>query len=192
VKLSDPNCEVETEYVDKLQALVDALARQGATIKEAEPQVDTTRSHEIYLTLLRAATSSRVTDDDIERWRKAQETLGPSNNRYLDLLLRGSTLSHREWLRLNNERHGLRRTFAAFFEDYDVLLCPVGASAAPPHNHEGETWQRTITVNDALDEPSVLGRLRDPGLPSGDDRSDGNHRVRAARRLPGHRGERPR
>jgi amidase len=88
-----------------------------------------------------------VTDDDIERWRKAQETLGPDNNRYLDLLLRGSTLCHREWLRLNNERHGLRRTFAAFFEDYDVLLCPVGASAAPPHNHEGETWQRTITVN---------------------------------------------
>ena len=50
-------------------------------------------------------------------------------------------------VRLNNERHGLRRTFADFFEDYDILLCPVGASAAPPHNHEGETWQRTITVN---------------------------------------------
>jgi amidase len=147
VKLSDPNCEVETAYVDKLQGLVDALARQGARVKEAEPQIDTTHSHEVYLTLLRAATSSRVTDADIERWRKAQETLGIGTNRYLDMLLRGSILPHREWLRLNNERHGLRRTFAAFFEDYDVLLCPVGASAAPPHNHEGETWQRTITVN---------------------------------------------
>jgi amidase len=147
VKLSDPNCEVETEYVDKLQALVEELARRGAKVSQAEPQLDTTRLHEVYLTLLRAATSSRVTDDDIERWRKAQETLGPGQNRYLDLLLRGSMLSHREWLRLNNERHGLRRAFAAFFEDYDVLLCPVGASAAPPHNHEGETWQRTITVN---------------------------------------------
>jgi amidase len=147
VKLRDPNCEVETEYVDKLQALVDALARKGARVKEAEPLVDTTRSHEVYLTLLRAATSSRVTDEDIERWRKAAEALGPGKNRYLDLLLRGSTLSHREWLRLNNERHGLRRLFAAFFEDYDVLLCPIGASAASPHNHEGETWQRTIMVN---------------------------------------------
>jgi amidase len=147
VKLSDPNREVEAAYADKLQALVDELARRGAKIKEAEPQVDTTHLHEVYLTLLRAATSSRVTDVDIERWRKAQEAIGPGTNRYLDMLLRGSTLPHREWLRLNNERHGLRRTFAAFFEDYDVLLCPVGASAAPPHMHEGETWQRTITVN---------------------------------------------
>jgi amidase len=147
VKLTDPNCEVDTAYADKLSALVDELARRGAKIREAEPKVDTTHSHEVYLTLLRAATSSRVTDADIERWRKAQETLGVGTNRYLDMLLRGSILPHREWLRLNNERHGLRRTFAAFFEDYDVLLCPVGASAAPAHNHEGETWQRTITIN---------------------------------------------
>jgi amidase len=147
VKLRDANCEVETEYVDKLQALVDALARQGARVKEAEPKLDTTRLHEIYIQLLRAATSARVSDEDIERWSTAAEAIGRGKNRYLDLMLRGSTLSHREWLRLNNERHGLRRTYAAFFEDYDILLCPVGASAATPHDHVGETWQRRVKVN---------------------------------------------
>jgi amidase len=147
VKLSDPNCEVETEYADKLQALVDALARCGATVKEAEPELDTARLHEMYILLLRAATSARTPDEDIERWRKAAQAAGPGKEPYLDLMVRGTTLLHRDWLRLNNERHGLRRAVAAFFEDHDILLCPVGVSAAFPHDHAAERWQRMITVN---------------------------------------------
>src|SRR4029077_13823226 len=56
VKLTDPNSDVDTEYADKLQALVDALAKRGAKVKEIEPNVDTRRLHEVYVLLLRAAT----------------------------------------------------------------------------------------------------------------------------------------
>jgi len=147
VKLSDPNCEVETEYADKLQALADELARRGARVKEAEPKLDTTRLHELYILLLRAATSARTPEEDVERWRKAAETVGPDKEPYLELMVRGVTLPHRDWLRLNNERHALRRAFAAFFEDHDILLCPVGVSGAFPHDHAAERWQRRITVN---------------------------------------------
>ena len=73
--------------------------------------------------------------------------IGAAKDPYLDLMVRGNMLSHRDWLKLNNERHGLRRAFAAFFADWDVLLCPVAASAAWPHDHEGERWTRKITVN---------------------------------------------
>jgi amidase len=147
VKLRDPNCEVDAQYLDKLQGLVDALAKRGAKIKEAEPTLDTARLHEIYILLLRAATSARTPDEDIERWRSAAAALGPGKELYLDLMVRGNTLQHRDWLKLNNERHGLRRAFAAFFKDWDILLCPVGVSAAVPHDHAGERWQRTISVN---------------------------------------------
>jgi amidase len=147
VKFSDPNCEVETEYADKLQALADELARRGARVKEAEPKLDTARLHELYILLLRAATSARTPDEDVERWRKAAEAVGAGEDPYLELMVRGVTLAHRDWLRLNNERHGLRRAFAAFFEDHDILLCPVGVSAAFPHDHAAERWQRRITVN---------------------------------------------
>ena len=37
--------------------------------------------------------------------------------------------------------------FAAFFADWDILLCPAAASAAWPHDQKGERWQRKITVN---------------------------------------------
>jgi amidase len=62
-------------------------------------------------------------------------------------MVRGNTLPHRDWLKLNNERHGLRRAFASFFADWDILLCPAAASAAWLHDQEGERWQRKIAIN---------------------------------------------
>jgi amidase len=147
VKLRDPNCEVDAEYADKLQALVDAIAKRGAKVKEIEPKLDTVRLHEVYVLLLRAATSARTSEEDVKRWGQTLSEIGATNEPYLDLMVRGNTLPHRDWLKLNNERHGLRRVFAAFFADRDILLCPTAASAAFPHDHEGERWQRKITVN---------------------------------------------
>ncbi len=147
VKLRDPYCEVETAYADRLQALVEALVKRGAKVKEAEPKLDTARLYETYIVLLRAATSARTPDDDLQRWRRQGEEIGAGNEPYLDFTVRGHALPHREWLRLNNERHALRRTFAAFFEDHDILLCPANVSAAVPHDQEGERWQRRIIVN---------------------------------------------
>jgi len=147
VKLRDPNSEVDSEYADKLQAFVDALARQGAKIKEIEPKLDTRRSHEIFVLLMTAATSVRWTESDVERWRKAAIETSSTDDPYFDRLVRGSTLLHRDWLKLNNERHGLRRAFAAFFADWDILLCPAAASAAWPHDHKNPRWTRKIMVN---------------------------------------------
>jgi amidase len=147
VKLTDPNSDVDAEYSDKLQALVDALAKRGARVKEIEPKLDTGRLHEVYVLLLRAATSVRTPEVDVERWRQAAFEIGAAKEPYLDRTVRGNTLSHRDWLKLNNERHGLRRAFAAFFADWDVLLCPAAASAAWPHDQKGERWTRKIMVN---------------------------------------------
>ena len=147
VKLTDPNSEIDGEYADRMQALVDALAKRGATVKEVEPAIDTRRLHEIYVWLLRAATSARTPDVDIARWQETAAKLGPGKVPYLEQMVKGCSLSHREWLGLNNERLLLRRQFNAFFADWDIVLCPAAASAAFPHDQEGERWQRLITVN---------------------------------------------
>jgi amidase len=130
-----------------MQTLVDALAKAGATVKEVEPELDTRRLHELYVWLLRAATSARTPDAEIERWHRAAADLGPGKARYLDQMIKGCSMPHREWLVLNNERMKLQRQFNAFFADWDVLLCPAAASAAFPHDQQGERWQRTITIN---------------------------------------------
>src|SRR5262249_42035525 len=147
IKLRDPNCDVDAEYADKLQALADAVAKRGATVKEIEPKLDTVRLHEVYVLLLRAATSVRTSEEDVKRWGQTLTEIDAAKEPYLNLTVRGNKLPHRDWLKLNNERHGLRRAFAAFFADWDILLCPAAASAAWPHDQEGERWQRKIAVN---------------------------------------------
>jgi amidase len=147
VKLSDPNSDVDAEYVDRLQALVEALGKAGATVREIEPEIDTRRLHEVYLRLLRAATSSRTSEAEIAAWKQliAEGDTSP----YLRHMVEGVTMPHRDWLALNNERHALRLAFNAFLNDWDILLCPAAASAAFPHDHEneGRRWRRRITVN---------------------------------------------
>jgi amidase len=41
----------------------------------------------------------------------------------------------------------MRIKWAEFFRDWDLLLCPAAASAACPHDHEGERHERKILVN---------------------------------------------
>ena len=147
VKLTDACSAIDLEYADKLQALVDALAKCGAKVKEIEPEIDTRRLHEIYVWLLRAATSARTPEADITRWKDTVAQADAGKLPYVEQMVKGCTLSHREWLGLNNERMKLRRQFNAFFADWDIVLCPAAASAAWPHDHEGERWQRMITVN---------------------------------------------
>jgi amidase len=147
VKLGDPCSEIDPSYLAKLQALVDTLAKRGAKVKEIEPKVDTHRLHEIYVLLLRAETSKKILEADISRWRKTLAERGAEMEPYLDLMIRGTTLPHRDWLKLNDERYCIRRAFAAFFQDWDILLCPAAASAAWPHDQKNERWQRSISIN---------------------------------------------
>jgi amidase len=104
-------------------------------------------AHAVYIRLLRAATSRRLTEDGFEQQVAAAERLDPTDQSYFARMLRANTLSHRDWLAANEERHRLRLKWAEFFREYDLLLCPVTAGAAYPHDHAGERWERTILVS---------------------------------------------
>ena len=69
-------------------------------------------------------------------------------------MARGTTARHRDWLADNEKRNKLREVWAAFFQEFDLLLCPTAASTAFPHDHEGERKDRTIPIN-GQPEPSV-------------------------------------
>ena len=148
VMLSESNTVVDIEITDVLQKLVDKLAAAGAVVHDtARPEIDWYHAHELYILLLRSATSARVDPSTIEAQKAETATLDPDDDSYYARMLRANTMSHAEWLRLNNARAHLRRRWAEFFEEYDLLLCPAAASAAQPHDHDGERWTRTVTVN---------------------------------------------
>ena len=66
---------------------------------------------------------------------------------YRAWMLKGNTMFHRDWLQRNELRHQMRLKWDAFFREYDLLLCPPAATAAFPHNHSGERWERMVSVN---------------------------------------------
>ena len=45
-------------------------------------------------------------------------------------------------------------TWIEFFQRFDLLLCPAGATTAFAHNQQGERWERMISV-DGKDQPTT-------------------------------------
>jgi amidase len=97
--------------------------------------------------MLRAATSRVQTAEGFQRNIEMARNLDPADDTYYAQMIRAYTMYHKDWLDADEVRHRLRYKWAEFFKDYDLLLCPVAASAAQPHDHVGERYQRSITVN---------------------------------------------
>jgi amidase len=146
--LDAPGVAVDREVQDRLQALGDFLGRQKVRVDDrARPAIDTGEAFSVYTRLLRAATSDRQSDADFEQNVAIVRGLAVSDQSYYARATRAAVLSHRDWLAANETRHRMRRAWAEFFTTYDLLLCPVAGTAAFPHDHKGERYERTLTVN---------------------------------------------
>ena len=114
---------VDHEYASMLEATADRLADAGAQVEEARPPVELAEARQLY-SVLGLATTLFLPE------KEATELCG----------------SHYAWLQNDLKRAGVRAKWAAWFERFDVLLCPVTPSAAPPHDHTPLMFRRH-TVN---------------------------------------------
>jgi amidase len=143
-----PLSEVDASITDKLTELAAFLRREGAIVSlTARPDFDLAQGHRLYIEMLRATTSARTDAAAVQRWRTEAERLPPDDTSYYAMMARGISMSHRDFVVGNETRQRMRRRWAAFFQDYDVFLCPAAASPAQPHDQQGERWDRSITVN---------------------------------------------
>ena len=148
VLLSDPQAEVEQSCQDAIAALAQWLEGEGAIVEiGAKPDFPTGEAMEVYTMLLRAATSKRMSDDQIAQAREDLNRLPADATPYRRRMLEAQTMPHRDWLRWNERRHALMVGWEEWFETYDLLLCPAASSPAFPHDQAGERHDRTITVN---------------------------------------------
>ncbi|MEM7251071.1 MAG: amidase [Pseudomonadota bacterium] len=149
VLLQSPVCAQDQEMTEALDAAIAALCANGLTvIDDARVGFDLAACQHIYLTLLRAATGTRVDDATVSMHREQAGQRSPDDRSYHAYVDRGVSISHRDWWQLDNERAQMRSAWAAFFADVDLLLCPAAASAAFVHDQVGDRADRTITVND--------------------------------------------
>lgn len=136
--LDDAFCPVDPAVGEVLQGAVDALERAGARVdRDRRPAIDPGATALDGLRLISAATA--ISDTAAEA---AAAEAG------------GYALTHRAWDLLHRARGDVRRRWSEFFEDVDVLLCPV--TPVPPFRHvhspEGSNWIHA-TLADHGDRP---------------------------------------
>src|SRR5471032_3249510 len=148
VLLSDPNAEVDQSVQDEIQKLATFLAKNKTKVSDkARPAIDTVELNDVYIRMLRAATSARMPDAVYAQAVADAAAAAPDDMSYFAQMQRGNSLPHRTWLQLNEKRHRMRLAWEAFFDDYDLMLCPVAVTAAFPHDQKGLRHLRTIVVN---------------------------------------------
>ena len=134
--------------VMQVAGLVEAAG--GSVDYEARPEFAASDSHEIYSDLLHSAMAARQPEAVFQQhWQRRQE-LKEDDTSDLARVTRGSTLFYREWHQQNERRTHLRWAWHRFFKDYDLLLTPICATSAFPHDHNPQMSQRQISVNGTL------------------------------------------
>ncbi len=155
VMADHPTAPVDASVRRAVGDVAEFLRREGATVSEdARPDIDPGEAHELFVLMLRAGTSSRLDDAQLAALERTAATLPADARGYTAWLARGATMRHRDWLRLNERRHRMRFAWARFFERWDALVCPIGATEAFAHNPHGERWERMIEV-DGKPQPST-------------------------------------
>ncbi len=124
--LDDDFVPVDPAVRDVMAAAVEALERAGARIDhDRRPEIDPRVAALEGLILIAAATA--ISDSDHEHAAASAA---------------GRALDHRDWDVLHRRRGDTRRRWAEFFDDIDILLCPV--TVVPPFRHvhapEGPNW----------------------------------------------------
>ncbi|MFN4141431.1 amidase [Aestuariivirga sp.] len=148
VMVTDEQSEVDLAVQDLMGKLTTFL---GPRVKRmsttARPGFSTKEAMDVYVALLRSATSRRQSDAEFRANSGIVAAADPLDQSYYMQMLRAYVLPHRDWLRYNERRHQMRLLWDQFFDDWDVMICPAAASTAFPHDHEGERYERKITVN---------------------------------------------
>ena len=148
VMLTDPESEVDQPVQDLIARLAKFLEKKVKKLSmTARPAFSSKEAMDVYVALLRAATSRRQTEEEFAFNAAKVSGFASDDDSYYARMLRAYVLPHRSWLMVNERRHQMRLLWEQFFGDWDVMLCPAAASAAFPHDHVGERHERTIEVN---------------------------------------------
>jgi amidase len=147
VMTDDPQASVDASVRQAMEDLVDFLQRSGVQVSTEARPVKSEDAWRLYIPLVRSALAGHLSEAEFTDalQRAAAGPGGPAD--FPRLHWRSLTMTHRDWLRLDEERHALRQQWAAFFEHWDVLIQPVAATAAFPHDQQGFRWERFIQVN---------------------------------------------
>ena len=137
-------CPVSGDTVAAVEAAGQALVDAGSVVdRTARPDIDPDAAARLGLGLVGAAVTPSMGG---EEYRFVVSLAGDPNLSDADRAdRRGLRLEPPDVAGHGSRRAHIRRAWAAFFEEHDVLVCPVIASPPFPHQQEGSMADRIST-----------------------------------------------
>ncbi|SEN86984.1 amidase [Rhodospirillales bacterium URHD0017] len=153
VMRDDANFDVDTEVQDRIQAVADFLAKNGAKVSDrARPAIDTAAAFRVFGGLLMAGLANRQNDEKF--WAR----LAHLRQRFMTAegaeKAAERVFTYADWLELDKARNLLRRAWKAFFQDWDVLICPAAPTVAVPHDPNHAWHERKMVVKGRKTSPA--------------------------------------
>jgi len=146
--VADDACaEVDASVRDGLRRLAGFLRERGLQVSEDARPVNSAELWETYVHLVRAATGSHMDDAEYAAAQQQAARHSPRSREFPAWHWRGLTISQRDWVHHDEVRSRLRRQWAAFFQTWDLLICPVATTPAFVQNQKGFRWERLVPVN---------------------------------------------
>jgi amidase len=125
VWFEEPEVPIDDDELALLRHAADSLSDAGARVEDAHPDVDFGEQRDLFNSMILPAISPSMDGDFAE----------------------SAGGSHFAWLERDKHRARLRAAWAAWFEGYDALLCPVLPVPAFPHTQDGDFTSRTLEIN---------------------------------------------
>lgn len=146
--LDDAACSIDSAMRAQFETTLEALRKAGAQVNEqAHPAIDFTETLRLYEQLLWPIMLLGLPEEQFEEHIAQAAQLSPTDESINARILRYGTQRQRYGLYANEQREHIRTRWAEFFQDYDVLLCPISPVTAFPHDHSEPVFERTLTID---------------------------------------------
>ena len=143
VWMEDPLYPPDDDVAAVLSDFIDRLAGTGVTLLDRKPDIDLKRSHELR-NAFETTTLCHVQPPEL--WERATSSV-EHDDENIRHWARNMTMQHRDWNILNMERSAIRQKWDDYFNDVDIMLCPVTRIPAHPHDHT-PIPERVVQFND--------------------------------------------
>ncbi len=167
--------EVDSETSSLISATVEDLKSAGAKIENVTPPFSFRDSDDVYSKLLNPLMIAGAPQKTLNQVDEIAKTIEDDDMSSMAKTARGASLLARDWIVVNAKRQFMRQQWRAFFENYDVILCPVCVLPALKHDHrpfherslmingkEREYWDSTLWAG-----PAVMANLPSTSTPIG-------------------------
>ena len=134
VTTNDATFPVDDDTSRAFEDMADHLESAGATVlRDPALPLPSTEMWQLYLNVLRGATSGRLSDAEAKAAAEQAADYDPFDNHYGPVMLRSLSQRHQAWLQANDRRSRLRVLWRKFFDSVDALISPIMATPAFPH-----------------------------------------------------------